>query len=98
MSQSYCVLAQTAEEVGSGQESPATGMWPYLLSTAQTQLLNQISVYADKGNTREQLRFLYMNATALRIWQAMGKQVTVVSEIARPPRTALLIFGMPFGE
>lgn len=94
----YSVLTQTAAEVMQGDNSPATSMWPYLLNTSQTRLLNQISVYSTRGKTREQLRFLYMNAAALRVWKDMGRQVTVVGEVHRPPMTALLSFGMPFSE
>jgi len=73
-------------------------MWPYLLNSAQTQRLNQISVYADRGTSREQTRLLYMNASALNLWREMGMSVTVIGESHRPPHSALLSFGMPFSE
>lgn len=94
----YNVVSQTAAEVGQEGNAPATSMWPYLVETDQGRLLNQISIYSAKGTTRDQLRLLYMNTTALRVWRAMGKEATVVGEVNRPPMTALLSFGMPFGE
>jgi hypothetical protein len=71
-------------------------MWPYLLSSDQTRRLNSISVYTDRGTSSTQTRLLYMNAGALRVWREMGMPVNIVGETNRPPRTAMLSFGMPF--
>ena len=73
-------------------------MWPYLLDSAQTQLLHSLSVYAQPGNTPQHIRTLYMNAGALKLWREMGRAATVVGQLHRPPRTATLSFGMPFSE
>jgi hypothetical protein len=43
-------------------------------------------------------RLLYMNATAPCIWKGMGKQPTELGSQHRPPRAALLPFGVPFSE
>jgi hypothetical protein len=39
-----------------------------------------------------------MNAVALRIWKAMGKQPKLIGAQHRPPKTAQLAFGVPFSE
>ena len=97
-SANYTVLAQSRDELLILENSPSVSMWPYLLNSAQTRLLNQISIYAERGSSREQSRLLYMNAGALSIWREMAMSVTVIGESFRPPRTALLCFGMPFSE
>jgi hypothetical protein len=35
---------------------------------------------------------------ALTLWRAMGRTPTVLSEQHRPPKTAVLAFGVPFSE
>ena len=97
-SANYTIVAQSSDEMMVPENSPSVSMWPYLLNSAQTRQLNLISVYADKGTSREQSRLLYMNAAALSIWCEMGMPVTVIGESHRPPRAALLAFGMPFSE
>jgi len=97
-SASYTILAQSRDELIFPDHSPSISMWPYLQRSAQTRRLNQISVYTGLGTSREQTRLLYMNAAALRLWREMGMPISVVGEISRPPRTALLSFGMPFSE
>jgi len=39
-----------------------------------------------------------MNADALSVWREMGIGVTIIGESHRPPRSAMLSFGMPFSE
>ena len=97
-SANYTILTQNVDELRDRQNSPSISMWPYLLDSAQTRQLNQISIYAERGSSREQARLLYMNACALKIWRQMGMAATVVGESHRPPRSALLCFGMPFSE
>jgi hypothetical protein len=97
-SANYTVVSQSRDEVGMVANSPSVSMWPYLLQTEQTKLLNSISVYAEKGTTREQMRLLYMNAAALAMWREMGHACTVIGQSHRPPRSATLCFGMPFSE
>jgi hypothetical protein len=97
-SANYTIVSQSRDEMTSVENSPSISMWPYLLQSAQTQLLNSISVYTDKGTSREQVRTLYMNAGALKLWREMGHACTVIGESHRPPRSATLAFGMPFSE
>ena len=94
----YEVVAQSVEEVQDIQNAPAVSMGPYLIDSKQTQLLTTISIYAQRGEVREQVRLLYMNAVALHIWKAMGKQPNLIGAQHRPPKTALLTFGVPFSE
>lgn len=94
----YTVVAQNAEEVRDIQNCPSVSMRPYLISSKQTRLLTTLSVYSLRGENREQGRLLYMNAAALRIWRAMGKQVRLVGAEHRPPHAALLAIGVPFSE
>jgi len=94
----YTVIAQSAAEVQDIQNSPSVSMGPYLITSKQTRLLTTLSVYSLRGDTREKVRLLYMNATALRIWKDMGKQPTSVGSQHRPPNGALLSFGVPFSD
>ena len=94
----YEIVAQSAEEVQDIQNAPAVSMGPYLIDSGQMQLLTTISIYALRGEVREQVRLLYMNAVALRIWKAMGKQPKLIGAQHRPPKAALLAFGVPFSE
>lgn len=94
----YGIIAQSAEEVQDVQNAPAVSMGPYLIDSGQTQLLTTISVYAQRGEVREQVRLLYMNAVAFHIWKAMGKKPNLIGAQRRPPKTALLAFGVPFSE
>jgi len=94
----YTVLEQTAEEVRETDNYPSVSMWPYLVDTAQTQLLTNISIYMERGETSERTRLLYMNETALTISHAMNNSTMAIQSVHRPPRTAELIFGMPFSE
>ena len=97
-SANYTLVAQSRDEMLVPENSPSISMWPYLLNSAQTRRLTGISVYAERGTSRDQSRLLYMNAEALRIWREMGRPVTVIGESHRPPRSAMLCFGMPFSE
>ena len=94
----YEIVAQNVDEVQDIQNAPAISMAPYLIDSGQTQLLTTISIYARRGEVREQVRLLYMNAVALGIWKAMGKQPNVIGSLHRPPKIALLAFGVPFSE
>lgn len=94
----YEIVVQSVEEVQDIQNAPAISMGPYLIESGQVQLLTTISIYAQRGEVREQVRLLYMNAVALRIWKAMGKQPNVIGSLHRPPKIALLAFGVPFSD
>jgi hypothetical protein len=95
---SYKVLSQTAAEVADMENAPALAIGPYLLKTGQIHLLRTISIYARRGDSREQLRLLYVNAPALTLWREMGKSINIVGERTRPPTDATFTFGVPFSE
>jgi hypothetical protein len=95
---SYHVLSQTAAEVADLENAPALAIGPYLLKTQQAHLLRVMSIYTQRGDSREQLRLLYLNAPALALWREMGKTVNRVGERKRPPQDATLAFGVPFSE
>ena len=94
----YEIVAQNAGEVRDVQNAPAISMGQYLIESGQTQLLTSISVYSQRGEHPEQVRLLYMNAAALLIWKAMGKRPKLIGAQHRPPKTALLAFGVPFSD
>ena len=95
---SYHVLSQTASEVADLENAPAVAIGPYLLKTHQSHLLRELSVYTKRGDSREQLRLLYLNAPALALWREMGQAIRVLGETRRPPPEATLAFGVPFSE
>jgi hypothetical protein len=97
-SANYTVVAQNRDEVMVPENSPSVSMWPYLLNSAQPRRLNHISVYTGRDTSRDQSRLLYMNADALSVWREMDMCVTIIGESHRPPRSAMLSFGMPFSE
>jgi len=94
----YQIVAQSAEDMQNIQNAPAVSIGPYLIESDQTRLLTSISIYSLRGESREQMRLLYMNATAIQVWKGMGKTPKIIGEQSRPPRTALLAFGVPFSE
>ena len=94
----YEIVAQSAEEVQSIDNAPAISMGPYLLKSGKSELLTVISVYSLRGETRDQVRLLYLNSAAMKIWKQMGKTPTVIGARFRPPVTAILAFGVPFSE
>jgi hypothetical protein len=94
----YTVIAQSKEEIQNVQNAPPISMGPYLISSEQTRLLTTLSIYSERGNSHEQIRLLYMNATALRIWREMGRQPTIIGIQHRPPHEAMLSYGVPFSE
>ncbi len=94
----YQIVAQSAEDVQNLENAPAVSMGPYLLKSGQRSLLTTISIYSLRGESREQIRLLYMNPTAIRVWEAMGKSPKIIGAQIRPPQTALLTFGVPFSK
>jgi len=94
----YDVVAQSVEEVQNTHRAPAISIGPYLIESGQTKLINSISIYSQLGKHRDQVRLLYMNAVAMRVWKAMGNQPTLIGKQFRPPKTALLAYGVPFSE
>jgi hypothetical protein len=51
----YGTIAQTARDVQDVQNSPTISMGPYLIVSGQTELLRSISVYSERGKSREQV-------------------------------------------
>ena len=94
----YQIVAQSAEDVQNIENAPAVSMGPYLLKSGQRSLLTTISIYRLRGKSREQIRLLFMNPTAIRVWEAMGKSPKIIGAQVRPPQTALLTFGVPFSK
>jgi hypothetical protein len=94
----YRIIAQSESEVRDIQNAPAISMSYFITQSDQTKLLTTLSIYSQRGKTRDQVRLLYMNAVAFSIWKAMGKEPKVVGSQHRPPSTALLAFGIPFSE
>ncbi len=84
----YAIVAQSAEEVRNIQNAPAISIGPYLLESEQMQMLRTISIYAQRGDSSDQVRLLYMNSVALLVWKAMGRKPKLVGAVHRPPRTA----------
>lgn len=94
----YTIVAQDADEVRDIQNAPAVSMARYLNEHDLMTLVPTVSIYAERGLDRTQVRLLYMNAVALRIWKEMGMKPTEIGMRHRPTRTAVLAFGMPFSE
>ncbi len=92
----YQVVAQSTDDVYDTGNSPAVSMGHYLLESWQTSLLNRISSYGLRGESREQRRLLYMNAAAMRVWTEMGKIPRIIGAQNFPPRAAILTLGIPF--
>ena len=64
----YSVVRQGVEEVRDPENSPAVSMAAYLVETRQEDLFRELSVYVERGTSREEIRRMYMNAVALRIY------------------------------
>ncbi|MGC2637663.1 MAG: hypothetical protein WA294_10830 [Acidobacteriaceae bacterium] len=94
----YEVVAQNADEVRNVENAPPVSMGPYLVESGQMQLLTTISIYTERGTNPDQLRLLYMNASALHFWKTMGRNPRLAGARHRPPSTALLMYGVPFSE
>lgn len=94
----YAIVAQSAEEVQNIQNAPPLSMGPYLIESGQTKLLTTLSIYSERGASRDQVRLLYMNAVALSLWKAMGRNPRVIGARHRPTPTALLMYGVPFND
>ena len=94
----YSVIAQSAEDLQDLRNAPAISMGAYLVESGQVKLLTTLSIYAQRGESRDQVRLLYMNAVALRLWEAMGNSPRIIGARHRPPKTALLNLGVPFSE
>ena len=94
----YQIVAQSAEDIQDIENAPAVSIGPYLLKSGQTRLLTTISVYSLRGESREQMRLLFMNAAAIRVWGEMGRAPKIIGAQVRPPHTALLTFGVPFSK
>jgi hypothetical protein len=94
----YQTVAQNSDEVQDVRNAPSFSIGPWLIESGQTGLLTTISIYSERGTSRDQVRLLYMNAAAVGVWKAMGKTPTMLGAQHRPPRTALLMYGVPFSD
>lgn len=94
----YHIISQSAENVQDIENAPAVSMGPYLVASGQTSLLRTISIYSLRGESRDEIRLLYMNDVAIRVWREMGRTPKTVGALVRPPHTALLTFGVPFSN
>ena len=93
----YAIVAQNAIEVQNAQNAPSVSMKAFLMAWGERYSYPVISVYQRDGYDRKHARLLYMNATALRIWKIMGMCPRQIGAQHRPPHSAVLSFGMPFG-
>jgi hypothetical protein len=66
----YQIVAQSTEELQDVQNATAISMGQYLIESGQVKLLTTISIYTQQGESRDQVRLLYMNDAALLIWKA----------------------------
>ena len=94
----YTAIAQTRDQLMTPDSSPSHSMWPYLVTSGQTDRLSTISIYSHRGSSSVQARVLYMNAGALALWREMKMPGLIIGESHRPPWNAILTFGMPFSE
>lgn len=94
----YTVVSQSADDVQQSDSAPALSMARYLVRREQMGLVPQLSIYAERGTSREQLRLLYMNGLALSVWKDMGMKPHEVGTMHRPSRTSVLVFGMPYSD
>lgn len=94
----YWVVRQGVDEVRDPEGAPAVSMAAYLVKTGQEDLFREISIYGERGETRDEVRRLYLNAVAMRVWRDMGQVPQVAGRRHRPPVTAALVFGVPFSE
>jgi hypothetical protein len=97
-SPNYRVIAQSADAVRDIENAPAISMSRFITATEQTKLLTTLSIYSERGTSRDEVRLLYMNEAAFSMWKAMGKAATVIAYRHRPPSTAHLAFGVPFSD
>ena len=94
----YVTLRQGVEAVRDPGNAPAVSMGVYLVGIGEEERFRRISIYQERGSTRDEVRLLYMNREALGVWRAMARPGIEVGQRHRPPRTALLSFGVPFSE
>ena len=73
--QNYWVVQQTADEIRDPENAPAVSVPPFLLSRNRMQLLNTLSIYGERGASRQVARVLYMNDVALAIWREMRQEL-----------------------
>jgi hypothetical protein len=94
----YTIVAQDAVEVQDIRNAPAISMASFLKLVGKMNMLPTISIYVRNGYDRKHTRLLYMNAAALRVWRTMGMHPRQIGTQYRPPDSAVLAFGVPFGE
>ena len=89
---SYNILSQTAVEVADLGNAPALAIGPYLLKTEQTHLLRIISIYAQRGDSREQIRRLRTVEGDGQDGEHLGRDKT--STDRRDPSLRRSVFGI----
>jgi len=94
----YTIVVQDDIEAQDIRNSPEANMAAFLAAVGGTNIFPTISVYTRDGYDRKHARLLYMNATALRVWQSMGRHPRQIGTQHRPPHSAVLAFGVPFNE
>jgi hypothetical protein len=94
----YQIVAQFAEDVQDIENAPSVSVGPHLLEPGQMQLLTRVSIYSLRGESREEIRLLYMNGAPIRVWEEMGREPKIIGARIRPPHMALLAFGVPFSR
>lgn len=94
----YTIVAQDMSEVQDKMRDPSISMGPFLMKCDLMECLPAISIYSRRGYDRAHTRLLYMSATALEIWKAMGMYPRQIGKQYRPPHTAVLSYGMPFND
>jgi hypothetical protein len=83
----YQIVAQSTEDIQNIQSAPTVSMAPYLLASGQIRLLTTISVYSVRGESREQIRLLYMNATAIEFGRKWAmRQMSLANKCGRRTR------------
>ena len=96
-SSDYTIVAQDAIEVQYIRNAPAASMGAFLMAVGEMKIFPTISIYTRHGYDRKHARLLYMNAAALRVWKTMGMRPRQIGIQHRPPHSAVLAFGVPFG-
>jgi hypothetical protein len=84
-SPNYRVIAQSADAIRDIENALAISMSRFITATEQTKLLTTLSIYSERGTSRDEVRLLYMNEAAFSMWKAMGKAATVIAYRHRPP-------------
>ncbi len=97
-SSDYSIVAQDAVEAQSIENVPAASMGAFVMAVGEMKILRTISIDTRDGDDRKHARLLSTNAAALRVWKTRGMHPRQIGIQHRPPHSAVLAFGVPFGE